>query len=159
MYFNILLQNKSVPLIDLQKSSNTVALVESFLGEFKPDDEGTRDSVTLDKSIIKVTVENKEELVGNLQPLKETSINDSRVYLKLESVDSKEIIARKLDITDVYEPEKQSDNGVKETVKEYVAPVLEQLPSSPPPPSLAAPPPPPAKRRVCFLQISTNSIL
>lgn len=165
----------------MQKSSNTVALVESFLGEFKPDDESTPESVTPDKTIIKVTVENKEELLDNLQPLKETLINDSRICLKLENVVSKEINISKSDITDVCEPENKSDNDVKETVEEYVTPVLEQLPPSPPSPpppqqllpppppppppqqqlqqQQPPPPPPPAKRKVCFIQLFTNSKL
>lgn len=141
----------------MQKSSNTVALVESFLGEFKPDDESTPESVTPEKTIIKVTVENKEELVDNLQPLKEPAINDSRVCLNLENIVSKEINISKSDITDACEPENKSENVAKETVEEYIAPVKEQLPLSPPPPP--PPPPPPAKRKVCFIQMTANSKL
>lgn len=133
----------------MQKSSNTVALVESFLGEFKPDYEGIPEPVASDNSNIKVTVENNEERVDNLDPSEEPSINDSQDSVKLESEVFEKIIDNKPDITHVLEPVNKPDNAndAKETIEEYIAPVIEQLPPTPPPP----PPPPPVKRKVCFI--------
>lgn len=127
-----------MPLIDLQKSSNTVALVESFLGEFKPDDEGTPEPVTPDKPIVEgvqVLVENKELCD---EPLKSKEIiSDSQVSVKLEHDISIEVKVSEPEISDICVPEIKSDDTTKEKVVECVAPIIEQPP----------PPPPPRKKR------------
>lgn len=122
----------------MQKSSNTVALVESFLGEFKPDDEGTTESETANKSNVKVEI--KEEPVNNPQPPKESSINDSQISMKLKDEVLNEVIQTNK-TTDCLSVNK-SNSPSKETLAECVAPIVDQ-PPPPIPPHLIPPPPPP----------------
>lgn len=130
-----------MPLIDLQKSSNTVALVESFLGEFKPDDEGTPEPKTPDKSAVKLLVENQAELCDEPQKSEETMISDSQIPIKLEHDVSVNVEVSEPEISDICVPEIKSDDTTKENIVECVAPIIEQPP--PPPPT-----PPPVKRKV-----------
>jgi len=144
-----------MPLIDLQKSSNTVALVESFLGEFKPDDEGTTELTTQDKSNLKDIDANKEESVVDQcskKPFKEeeTLINNSQVFIKLEHI-SNELLASEPNSVAVISTLLDKDNsdiGLKpiETLEESVLPVAEE-------PPLPPTPPPPVKRKVQFLEL------
>jgi len=122
----------------LQKSSNAIALVESFLGEFKPEGEGTAEPVMAEKSNENIIVKNKEEPVHDSQLSNETSVNDSQISIKLEN----KIKAVEPDTTDVCAPVNKSANDTKETVEKHVAPVPVV---EPPPPS---PPPQPVKRKV-----------
>lgn len=128
----------------MQKSSNTVALVESFLGEFKPDDEGTAELVTQDKSNVKIMDEIKNEAVVDPQPTQETLTNKT-ILIKHENKVSNEVTDQP-DITDVHSPVNKSNDTAKETIEESVMHIVEQPPSSPPPPP--PPPPPPVKRKV-----------
>lgn len=143
-----MLQNKSIPLIDLQKSSNTVALVESFLGEFKHDDE-CLESVTPDKSNITNTNEHKEEPPID-KPLackeEHVLVNESQNSLKLEN----EMKENEVDTDSIPIPVDKPNITTKEITEELVVPVVEQTPLPP------TPPPPPVKRKVnpffkCFL--------
>ncbi|XP_060841669.1 histone-lysine N-methyltransferase set-26 isoform X1 [Rhopalosiphum padi] len=136
-------ENKNIPLIDLQKSSNTVALVESFLGEFKPDDEGATELVTQDKSHVKIEVDIKNEAVDDPQPTQETLVNKT-ISIKHENKVSNEVTDQP-DNSDVHSPDNKPNDTSKETIEECVMPVIEQPPSSPPPPP---PPPPPVKRKL-----------
>jgi hypothetical protein len=140
-----------MPLIDLQKSSNTVALVESFLGEFKPDDEGTTESESANKSGVKIEI--KEEPVNDPQPPKESFINNSQNHLK-EEVPNEVIQTDKT--TDCI-PVNKSNSPSKEAIEENVVPIVDQPPPLhphliPPPPPMSSPPPlpptPPVKRKV-----------
>lgn len=146
IYFIILylycLQNKTIPLIDLQKSSNTVALVESFLGEFKHDDEGTSEPVTPEKISVKevLLVENiKEPIINNPQISKETLIDDPQISLKCEDKVLYDVKINQTD-TDVCEPINETHNIKKETEECVATPIVEQ--------PLPPPPPPPVKRKV-----------
>jgi len=126
-----------------------VALVESFLGEFKPDDESTSEPPTPDKINIKKTVDIKEELATDVpQPSIEENIlvSDSQISVELEtkvSTEMKEKEVKEVVTADIPVPTVKSDVATEETV-ESVAPVVEQ-PSRPltPPPQ-----PPPVKRKV-----------
>lgn len=146
IYFFII-QNKCIPLIDLQKSSNTVALVESFLGEFKPDDESVTEPVTQDKSNVKPMVNVKNEAVDDPQPTQEILINNinNSMSIKNENKVSSEVTDQP-DITDVCPPVHKLDESAKICIEECIRPVVEQPPSSPSPPP--PPPPPPVKRKV-----------
>jgi len=128
----------------LQKSSNTVALVESFLGEFKPDDESATEPVPQEKSNVKITVDIKNEAVDDLQPTQETLINNinNSISIKNENKVSNEVTDQPV-TTDVCLPVQK----LNESIEECIRPVIEQPPSSPPPPP---PPPPPVKRKVRF---------
>lgn len=119
-----------MPLIDLQKT-NTVALVESFLGEFKPDDENTPEK--LNETMI---AESLEKPVQS-QPFKEPLNNDFQSPIKQENEASYEVKHNLPPTTNVSEPIcNKPDIAVKETVEECIAPVEEK------------PPPPPVKRKV-----------
>lgn len=136
-----ILQNKSIPLIDLQKSSNTVALVESFLGEFKPDEEGISDPVPSEKPKENLMIENMEESLDNvLQSSKEeNTVIDSSITLKLNDDEIKPV---ELDTADIPIPEDKSDNSAKETIEDPIIAAVEKLSPTPPPPT------PPVKRKV-----------
>lgn len=146
-----------MPLIDLQKSSNTVALVESFLGEFKPDDESAAEHTRQDKPDVKILTDIKREAVDNLQSTQETLIN----YIS-DSISKKHEnkVSNQPDTTDVCLPVDKSNETTKKSIEEIIMPVKEQPPSSPPPPP--PPPPPPVKRKVRLslkiIIISTNLI-
>lgn len=130
-----------MPLIDLKKSSNTVALVESFLGEIKPDDEGTPEPTLPDKTNLKIMVkENENKPIDDSQPPNETLIINSPFSLKLENEVSNEIKANHQDTTDVCVPVVKSENVAKETIEESIVPIVKRAPSPPPPP--------PVKRKV-----------
>lgn len=142
--FNVLncFQNKSMPLIDLQKSSNTVALVESFLGEFKPDYESAAEPATQDKPEVKILTDIKKEAVDNLQSTQETLINNISDSISKKHENK---VSNRPDTTDVCLPVDKLNETTKESIEEIIMPVKEQPPSSPPPPP---PPPPPVKRKV-----------
>lgn len=132
-------------MIDLQKSSNTVALVESFLGEFKHDDECPSEPVTPDKSNITNANENKEEpLIDKSVSCKEEHVlvNDSQNSLKLENEISNEIKGNEVDTDNIPMPVDKPNVATKEITEEVVAPVIEQTPLPPTPPT------PPVKRKV-----------
>lgn len=122
-----------MPLIDLQKT-NTVALVESFLGEFKPDNENNQEPVTPDKSNATI-VENTKEPVKS-QPSKEVLINESTKPIKQENEISNEMKLIQSISSDVC-LENESVKITKPFVEESIAPPVEQKP-----------PPPPVKRKV-----------
>jgi len=131
-----------MPLIDMQKSSNTVALVESFLGEFKPDEENATEPATQDKSNAKIMIDIKNEAIDNPQSTQETLINNINSSI---SKTQENKVSNQPDTTDVCLPVNKLNETTKESIEEIVMPVKEQPPSSPPPPP---PPPPPVKRKV-----------
>jgi hypothetical protein len=113
------------------------------LGEFKPDDEGATELVTQDKSHVKIEVDIKNEAVDDPQPTQETLVNKT-ISITHENKVSNEVTDQP-DTSDVHSPNNKPNNTSKETIEEYVMPIIEQPPSSPPPPP---PPPPPVKRKV-----------
>lgn len=129
-----------------------MALVESFLGEFKPDDEGTSEPATPDKINVNKTVENKELITGatdttdvTLLIKKDVLVNDAQnlkhetgVSIKVEKEEIEEI-----DTADIPVPADNPDTATDKTI-ESVAPIVEQ------PSRLPTPPPqrPPVKRKV-----------
>jgi len=114
-------------------------LVESFLGEFKPDDESATEPVTHEKSKVKITVDIKNEAVDDPQPTQETLINNitNSISIINENKVSNEVTDQPV-TTDVCPPV----HKLNESIEECIRPVVEQPPSSPPPP------PPPVKRKV-----------
>lgn len=129
-----------MPLIDLQKSSNTVALVESFLGEFKPDDDGSTESETANKSDVKMIDETKEDPVDDSLPPKELFTNDSQISSRLEDKVPNELKVTQTDTIDDCSPVNICNSPTKDAIKEFIAPILD--PPPPPPPTLPAPSPP-----------------
>lgn len=123
----------------MQKSSNTVALVESFLGEIKPDDESNPEPIISDKTNVKIIVdENKDKPIDDSQLPKETLIDNSQMPLKLEEEVSNKIETYKPDTADGFVSVK-SESAVKETIDESIVPNVKQA---------SSPPPPPVKRKV-----------
>lgn len=134
-------------MIDLQKSSNTVALVESFLGEFKHDDECPSEPVTPDKSNITKANEHKEEPpIDKPLSCKEEHIlvNESQNALELKNEVSNEMKGNEVDTDNIPIPVDKPNIATKEITEELVAPVVEQTPLPP------TPPPPPVKRKVNY---------
>lgn len=135
----VLSQNKNMPLMDMQKSSNAVALVESFLGEFKPDEEESPSEPLDNKSNIKMVVENQ---VGDSQTSKEEVLsNFSKISKTLENEVSNKMKANQLNTSDVNISVNKYDDALKETVEKCVIHEKQLLPPSPPPPQ-------PVKRKV-----------
>lgn len=129
-----------MPLIDMQKSSNTVALVESFLGEFKPDEEETPSESPNDKSNIKTTAENRFEKSQTSK--KRTLKYISKMSKTLENKVSSKIKANQLNYVDNITENKYND-APKEIIEKRVVHKNQSLPPK-------SQPSPPVKRKVIY---------
>lgn len=127
-------------LIDMQKSSNTVALVESFLGEFKPDDEESPSESLDDKSNVKTIAKNHFD---NSQTSKKGSLKYiSKMSKTLEDKISNKIKANQLNYADNI-TKKKYNNAPKEMIEKRVVHKNQSLP-----PKSQPSPPTPVKRKV-----------
>lgn len=127
----------------MQKSSNTVALVESFLGEIKPDDESTPEPVLPNKTNVKIIIEeNKDKPIDDSQLPKEALIDNVQISLKFEDKVSNKIETCQPNTADVFVSEVKSEITTKETIEASIVPIVEKAPSPPPPP--------PVKRKVSY---------
>ncbi|XP_050436390.1 uncharacterized protein LOC126843108 isoform X2 [Adelges cooleyi] len=164
-------KNKSMPLLDLQKS-NTVALVESFLGEFKPDDEGgSSEPPTPEKQLdIKPTISEddtfvveskvvipKDEPIDDLEtsPVRSENILPLHDFKTDQSspITTKTNNATTTTITDIVVSGNKESFEATHDIKNIVLPSATEIPPLPPPPVVEKtppppPPPPPVKRKL-----------